>query len=179
VEIARPHVATNNTHGTGCTLSAAIAAHLALAADLETAVIKARDYLHLCLRAAYDLGAGSGPPHHLAPYVRTPARLAVLAQLPHAAPRMPAMPGPAARAPQVSANPPPAAPPPPAACPASPAPGQRPPAGPSGCAPRPRAAHGTPRRQGRRGHGPTSRRGAMRSRPAKRKESGSCPHWPR
>ncbi len=104
VEITRPHVATKNTHGTGCTLSAAIAAQLALGTDLETAVTKARDYLHLCLRAAYDLGAGTGPPHHLAPYVRTRARLSVLDDLRQAARRLVAMPGLAALVPEVSMN---------------------------------------------------------------------------
>lgn len=102
--VVRPRLATKNTHGTGCTLSAAIAAHLALGCDLETAVGKARDYLHLCLRAAYDLGAGSGPPHHLAPYLRTRARLFVLDALRQAARRLANMPGLAALVPEVSMN---------------------------------------------------------------------------
>jgi hydroxymethylpyrimidine/phosphomethylpyrimidine kinase len=104
VRIDRPRLATKNTHGTGCTLSAAIAAHLALGADLETAVARARDYLHLCLRAAYDLGAGNGPPHHLAPYLRTRARLFVLDALRQAARRLVAMPGLASLVPEVSMN---------------------------------------------------------------------------
>jgi len=103
-EIVRQRLATKNTHGTGCTLSAAIAAHLALGEDLQTAVAKARDYLHLCLRAAYDLGAGNGPPHHLAPYQRTKARLFVLDELRQAARRLAAMPGLAALVPEVSMN---------------------------------------------------------------------------
>ncbi len=104
VEIVRPRVATKNTHGTGCTLSAAIAANLALGHDLETAVGRARDYLHLCLRAAYDLGAGSGPPHHLAPYLRVRARLLVLDEMRRAARRMLRMDGLAALVPEVSMN---------------------------------------------------------------------------
>ncbi len=104
VEIVRPRVATKNTHGTGCTLSAAIAAQLALGRDLETAVVRARDYLHLGLRAAYDLGAGNGPPHHLAPYLRVRARLLVLDELRRAAHRMVRMDGLAALVPEVSMN---------------------------------------------------------------------------
>ncbi len=104
VEIVRPRVATKNTHGTGCTLSAAVAANLALGHGLETAVGRARDYLHLCLRAAYDLGAGNGPPHHLAPYVRVRARLLVLDELRRAAHRMLCMDGLAALVPEVSMN---------------------------------------------------------------------------
>lgn len=66
---ARPYVATHNTHGTGCTLSAAIAAHLALGSPLPEAVEAAREYLQLALETAYDLGGGDGPVNHLAPYL--------------------------------------------------------------------------------------------------------------
>lgn len=69
-EFVRPYVATKNTHGTGCTLSAAIAAHLALGKPLAAAVDAARDYLQLALVTAYDLGRGDGPVNHLAPYLR-------------------------------------------------------------------------------------------------------------
>jgi len=69
-EYVRPHVATHNTHGTGCTLSAAIAAHLALGKALPEAVEAARDYLQSALATAYDLGGGDGPVNHLAPYLR-------------------------------------------------------------------------------------------------------------
>mgnify|MGYP001293302004 CR=1 FL=1 len=67
---ARPYVVTHNTHGTGCTLSAAIAAHLALGKPLSESVQAARDYLQLALTTAYDLGGGDGPVNHLAPYLR-------------------------------------------------------------------------------------------------------------
>ncbi len=50
-----------NTHGTGCTLSSAIAAGLAKGEDLESAVRHARDYLSRALSAMLDLGKGSGP----------------------------------------------------------------------------------------------------------------------
>ena len=53
-----------NTHGTGCTLSSAIAANLAKGHDLETAVERAKDYLSGALAAMLDLGAGSGPLNH-------------------------------------------------------------------------------------------------------------------
>jgi len=69
-EFSRPFVATRNTHGTGCTLSAAIAAHLAIGRPLAEAVEAARDYLQLALVTAWDLGGGDGPVNHLAPYLR-------------------------------------------------------------------------------------------------------------
>ena len=53
-----------NTHGTGCTLSSAIAANLAKGFDLETAVQRAKDYVNGALRAMLDLGQGSGPLNH-------------------------------------------------------------------------------------------------------------------
>ena len=56
-----------NTHGTGCTLSSAIAANLALGLPLEESVARAKDYLSGALRAMLDLGAGSGPLNHAYP----------------------------------------------------------------------------------------------------------------
>ncbi len=53
-----------NTHGTGCTLSSAIAANLAKGYDLETAVRRAKDYISGALGAMLDLGKGSGPMNH-------------------------------------------------------------------------------------------------------------------
>ncbi len=53
-----------NTHGTGCTLSSAIAANLAKGADLETAVERAKAYIAGALAAMLDLGKGSGPMNH-------------------------------------------------------------------------------------------------------------------
>ncbi len=58
-------VATRSTHGTGCTLSSAIAARLARGEALAEAVNGAIDYLHGAIRAAYPLGAGAGPVDHL------------------------------------------------------------------------------------------------------------------
>ena len=53
-----------NTHGTGCTLSSAIASNLAKGWDLKTAVEKAKNYLSLALADMLDLGKGSGPMNH-------------------------------------------------------------------------------------------------------------------
>ncbi len=53
-----------NTHGTGCTLSSAIASHLAKGASLPEAVQRAKDYLSGALAAMLDLGAGNGPLDH-------------------------------------------------------------------------------------------------------------------
>ena len=53
-----------NTHGTGCTLSSAIASNLAKGADLETAVSNAKAYLSGALSAMLDLGNGRGPMDH-------------------------------------------------------------------------------------------------------------------
>ncbi len=59
-------IATGNTHGTGCTLSSAIAAFMAKGESLENAVSKAKGYLNEALRggADYHLGRGNGPLHH-------------------------------------------------------------------------------------------------------------------
>lgn len=53
-----------NTHGTGCTLSSSIAAHLAQGYSLEESVKKAKEYLSGAIEAGLDLGAGNGPLNH-------------------------------------------------------------------------------------------------------------------
>ncbi len=53
-----------NTHGTGCTLSSAIASNLAKGYDLDTSIGRAKDYLTGALAAMLDLGKGSGPMNH-------------------------------------------------------------------------------------------------------------------
>ncbi|MCI7275832.1 MAG: bifunctional hydroxymethylpyrimidine kinase/phosphomethylpyrimidine kinase [Cuneatibacter sp.] len=53
-----------NTHGTGCTLSSAIASNLAKGFDLDTSVRRAKDYISGALGAMLDLGHGSGPMQH-------------------------------------------------------------------------------------------------------------------
>ena len=64
--LVAPRFATNNTHGTGCTLSSAIAAGLAQGRHLEAAVIAAKDYLTAAIAAAdrLHIGGGRGPVHH-------------------------------------------------------------------------------------------------------------------
>lgn len=59
------HIDNPNTHGTGCTLSSAIASNLAKGLSLEESVQKAKDYLSGALAAMLDLGAGSGPLDHM------------------------------------------------------------------------------------------------------------------
>ncbi|TWH56622.1 hydroxymethylpyrimidine/phosphomethylpyrimidine kinase [Desulfitobacterium sp. LBE] len=59
-----PHLNQKHTHGTGCTLSSAIAAHLALGYDLQTTVQKAKEYLFGAIEQAFPLGHGVGPVHH-------------------------------------------------------------------------------------------------------------------
>ena len=54
-----------NTHGTGCTLSSAIASNLAKGYDLETAIGRAKKYIFGALSAMLDLGHGSGPMDHM------------------------------------------------------------------------------------------------------------------
>ena len=53
-----------NTHGTGCTLSSAIASNLAKGYDLKTSVERAKEYISGALAAMLDLGQGSGPMQH-------------------------------------------------------------------------------------------------------------------
>ena len=60
-------VETSSTHGTGCTLSAAITAGLALGRVLETAVADALDFVHRAIAAAPGLGGGHGPLNHTVP----------------------------------------------------------------------------------------------------------------
>ena len=58
-------IANPNTHGTGCTLSSAIASNLAKGCDLDTSVERAKAYISGCLSAMLDLGHGSGPMDHM------------------------------------------------------------------------------------------------------------------
>ena len=54
-----------NTHGTGCTLSSAIASNLAKGHDLDTSVERAKEYISGALSAQLDLGRGAGPMNHM------------------------------------------------------------------------------------------------------------------
>ena len=66
VRLSAKRIATNNTHGTGCTLSSAIAAGLAKGADLVSAVQAAKSYVSAAIAAAdqIHIGHGHGPLHH-------------------------------------------------------------------------------------------------------------------
>ena len=66
IALAAPRIATKNTHGTGCSLSAAITAGLAKGRDLETAVRGAKAWISAAIAAAdrLDVGHGHGPIHH-------------------------------------------------------------------------------------------------------------------
>lgn len=66
-EWRRPRIDSTSTHGTGCTLSAAIAAGLAHGRPLVTAVEDALDYVHRAIASAPGLGRGHGPLNHLIP----------------------------------------------------------------------------------------------------------------
>lgn len=68
--LSAPRIRTKNTHGTGCTLSAAIAAHLARGEKLERAVKLAKNYLTAALRQSFAIGRGHSPVHHFYGYWR-------------------------------------------------------------------------------------------------------------
>jgi hydroxymethylpyrimidine/phosphomethylpyrimidine kinase len=66
IALSAPRIATKNTHGTGCSLSSAIAAGLAKSDDLETAVRNAKTWTSAAIAAAdrFSVGHGHGPVHH-------------------------------------------------------------------------------------------------------------------
>jgi hydroxymethylpyrimidine/phosphomethylpyrimidine kinase len=66
LRLASPRIASRNVHGTGCTLSSAIAAHLALGHDLQTAVRRGRDFIVQAIAAGAGVctGQGHGPLNH-------------------------------------------------------------------------------------------------------------------
>ena len=66
IALSAPRVATKNTHGTGCSLSSAIAAGLAKGEDMETAVRNAKTWISAAIAAAdrFSVGHGHGPVHH-------------------------------------------------------------------------------------------------------------------
>ncbi len=55
---------TKNTHGTGCTLSAAITAYLSKGISMEQAIRMSKEYITKSLKYSYDIGSGSGPVNH-------------------------------------------------------------------------------------------------------------------
>ena len=66
VSLEAERVDSRNNHGTGCTLSSAIAANMARGSDIEEAVNKAKTFISNAIRAgaAYKIGQGHGPVHH-------------------------------------------------------------------------------------------------------------------
>jgi len=66
IALAAPRIATENTHGTGCSLSSAIAAGLAKGEDLEAAVRNAKAWVSAAIASAdrFSVGHGHGPIHH-------------------------------------------------------------------------------------------------------------------
>jgi hydroxymethylpyrimidine/phosphomethylpyrimidine kinase len=66
IALAAPRIATKNTHGTGCSLSSAIAAGLAKGEDMESAVRNAKAWVSAAIAAAdrFSVGHGHGPIHH-------------------------------------------------------------------------------------------------------------------
>ena len=59
---------TKNTHGTGCTLSSAIASNLAKGSTLKEAINQAKAYITEAIRHSFSLGKGHGPVHHFHPF---------------------------------------------------------------------------------------------------------------
>jgi hydroxymethylpyrimidine/phosphomethylpyrimidine kinase len=62
--ISSARIATRNTHGTGCTFSAAIAANLALGCGPVQAIIRAKEYLSMAIQESYAIGSGHSPVNH-------------------------------------------------------------------------------------------------------------------
>jgi hydroxymethylpyrimidine/phosphomethylpyrimidine kinase len=64
-EFASDRIESNSTHGTGCAFSTALACNLAQGKDLPTAVALAQRFVRSAIAAAYPVGKGKGPLHHL------------------------------------------------------------------------------------------------------------------
>jgi len=104
VPLMQSRVDTRNLHGTGCTLSAAIATHLGLGHDMLASVRRAQAYLHAALRASYPVGAGGGSPNHAVPLLKEKARLGLLDELAEAGRALAQLPQFARLIPEVRAN---------------------------------------------------------------------------
>jgi len=70
ITLSAPRIATKNTHGTGCSLSSAVAAGLAKGEDMETAVRNAKAWVTAAIAEAdrFSVGRGHGPIHHFHKY---------------------------------------------------------------------------------------------------------------
>ena len=77
-EFRSPRIATEDTHGTGCTYSAAIATELAFGKDVAEAVTEAKRYITAAVRHAWRVGGGHGPTNHLAPLFASEKGMAIM-----------------------------------------------------------------------------------------------------
>lgn len=66
IELVEKRIQTKNTHGTGCTFSAAIAAELASGKKAENAIVCAKKYIQTAIEHGIDVGSGHGPVNHFA-----------------------------------------------------------------------------------------------------------------
>ncbi|PTV93467.1 hydroxymethylpyrimidine/phosphomethylpyrimidine kinase [Halanaerobium saccharolyticum] len=64
IEFEAEYIPTNNTHGTGCTLSAAIASNLARGMEMEKAVGKAKEFITGAIKNSFNVGQGNSPVNH-------------------------------------------------------------------------------------------------------------------
>jgi len=67
-----PRIRTQNTHGTGCTFSAAIAAYLAKGEKLDRAVAHSKQFITRAIRSSFPIGAGHSPVHHFHGFWKNP-----------------------------------------------------------------------------------------------------------
>lgn len=65
----KPRIASQNTHGTGCTLASAIAAEIAKGQTLNKAVVLAKEYVYDGIRQGFRIGHGPGPLNHMHPFL--------------------------------------------------------------------------------------------------------------
>ncbi len=77
----KERIATENTHGTGCTFSAAIATGLADGMDVSSAVKQAELYMDTAIRFSLDVGKGHGPTNHMAWFLREGEKYGVIDDL--------------------------------------------------------------------------------------------------
>ncbi|SES64033.1 hydroxymethylpyrimidine/phosphomethylpyrimidine kinase [Natronincola peptidivorans] len=68
-KLSSPRIQKKNTHGTGCTLSSAIASYLASEEDIILAISKAKEYVTKAIDCGLEIGKGVGPLHHFHPFV--------------------------------------------------------------------------------------------------------------